>query len=289
MSVQIVNSTLTFGSGLSNRIFDLDGITYQRGENLGDKQILKLLGTRNMLRNFYLDDRNLGGVTGVASIGGTDNIIEDAILDRCQRYGFIFVTATRGIFRRITVKKAQHCISGSSGSVGDWNPSIDCIVENCEISGMIIDGIKLKNMLRTIMRNNYIDIFPKYPGYEGGTMTYSKSGIYFASTDTASKDCTVENNTIIQSAPHILKNRAILLNPDQTTNPNVFSSGNKILNNNLSNMYYGMIIKGNNYYIEQNKMTNINTEYINTGINNTIIPYKNIGYKKTLKSFGNII
>jgi len=271
----IVNSTITYGSGQSNQVYDLGGVTYQRGSSLGDKELLRLLGTNNVLKNFNIDDSNLSGVTGVASIGGVDNRIEDATLDNCQRYGFIFVGANRAILRRLTIKKGQHCISGSSGYVGDWrNPSIDCIIENCNISGMIIDGIKLKQMLRTIVRNNVIDVYPKYPGYDGGTTTYSKSGIYFAGTDTANKDCVIENNTVIQSLPTpsgLSNNRAVLINSDQTAVPDVFSSGNKVINNTFKNVYTGAWIRGNNYYLANNAMTGVTVPYDNDGTGNIII------------------
>jgi parallel beta-helix repeat protein len=264
--VVIVDSTIVLTSS-----FDGGGKTYRHGPNLGDYPMFRLSGTGVTLSNVILDDNNFLGTYAAAVVSGIGNTLQDSSLINCQRYGIVFQTATRGTIRRVTVQKAQHGISGSSGSVGEWNPSTDCVIENNTISGMIIDGIKLKNMLRTIVRNNVIDVYPFNPGYIGGTATYSKSGIYFAATDTANKDCIVANNTIFQSAPHALKNRGILVNPDQTVHTNVVSTGNRILNNSMRDMEYGILIKGNYYYVAGNHFDDVATTIANTGTNNTVV------------------
>jgi len=276
MVTETVNATKTFGSGASNQTFDLGGVTYKRGTSLGDKQVVSLTGMGNILRNFKVDDSGLSGVSGAVSLGGTDCRIEDAELDNCIRYGFIFgFGALRCTYRRLTIKKCQHGISGSSGSTGEWNSAriqTDCIIEDCDISGMQIDGIKLKQMLRTIVRRNKIDVYPKYPEIS------SKSGIYFAGSDTASKDCIIENNTIYQSAPTpagVSVSRAMLINADQTVAPTVVSSGNKIRNNVMRDMKTGVWLRPNTkgWYLEANQMIGVATPYDNDGANNTIIPY----------------
>jgi hypothetical protein len=274
MSIQVVNAPLVYGSGLSNRTFDLNGVTLQRGPNLGDRSLIQCTGTDNVARDFFIDEMNLSGVTGAALLTGTRCSFEDATLDRCQRYGFIVSRGVSCAMRRLTILKAQHTISGSSGSVGDWSPSVDTTIEDCDIKGMIIDGIKLKNMLRTTVRRNRIDVFPFYPGYEGQSTYYSKSGVYFAGSDTANKDCTMEDNEIFQSAPTpsgLASNRAVLVNADQTAVPSVFSSGNKVVNNTFHDVYTGAWIRGNNYYFEGNAMTNVPVPYKDDGVGNTII------------------
>ncbi|MCX6820847.1 MAG: right-handed parallel beta-helix repeat-containing protein [Candidatus Aenigmarchaeota archaeon] len=262
----IVDSTIKLTSS-----FDGGGRTYKHGPNLGDNPIFSLTGTGVTLSNVVLDDDNFNGVSGTCALGGTDNTIQDVTLNNCQRYGLIFTKATRGTIRHVTITKAQHGISGSSGSVGEWNPSTDCVIEDNYISGMIIDGIKLKNMLRTTVRNNVIDVYPSNPGYIGDTTTYTKSGIYLAASDTANKDCTIENNYIYQSAPHALKNRGILVNPDQTSVTSVYSSGNRIVENYMEGMEYGIVVKGNDYYLADNTMAKVNTPILDQGTGNTIV------------------
>jgi hypothetical protein len=140
---------------------------------------------------------------------------------------------------------------------------------------MIIDGIKLKQMIRTKVRRNTIDVYPFYPGYDGQSTTYSKSGIYFAASDTANVDCVVEDNDVYQSAKTpagLSSNRALFANPDQTVNTNVVSSGNRIINNRFTDMYTGVWFKPDthDYYAEGNAMTRVTVPYDNDGYNNTI-------------------
>jgi len=277
LSVVEVNATKVFGAGIVNTVFDLSGVTYKRGPNLGDKQIVALGGRLNVLKNFRLDDSGLSGVSGVAALGGVDNVVEDAYLDNCVRYGFIFgYGALRNTFRRITIRKCQHGISGSSGSTGEWNTAriqTDCVIENCDISGMQIDGIKLKQMVRTIVRNNKIDVYPFYPEIS------SKSGIYFAGTDTASKDCIVENNTIFQSAPTpsgIATSRAVITNPDQLAVPTVVSTGNVVRNNIFSDMSTGVWIRGSNGRFENNQMIKVPNNYTTSTLSGYPAPTNNV-------------
>jgi hypothetical protein len=288
-----VNTPLIFGSGLYGQTFDLGGVTYKRGVNLGDKPLLELTGTLNVLRNWRIDDSNLSGVTGTVKLGGTDNYVEDGYLDNCIRYGMFFngSNAVRCGYRRITIRKCQHGISGGSGSPGQWAPSVDCVVEDYDISGMQIDGIKLKNMLRTIVRRNKIDVYPFNPEIS------SKSGVYFAATDAPNDGCIVEDNIIYQSSP-ASGNRAVLVHPDADVNGVVVtthpSANNVIRNNDLRGMStgvwlrkgYGATIGSANYYqVLNNKITSIPTPYDDDGIGNVITPYnsKSLAFSGTVK------
>jgi parallel beta-helix repeat protein len=273
-SVVVVDSTIVL-----TQSFDGGGKTYKHGPNLGDMPLFSLTGSNVVLSNVIIDDGDQSyGTYAAIAIGGTDNIVQDVTVDHCQRYGVVFTQATRGIARRVTILKAQHGISGSSGSTGVWNPSVDCIIENCNIRGQIIDGIKLKNMLRTIVRNNTIDVYPFNPGYVNIPTTdarygevYTKSGIYVASTDTASKDCIIENNTVFQSAQSSYSNIGILANQDQTRDLTVFSSGNRITKNTISGMWKGIWLRGSNYYVALNSITSVVYQIDNDGNNNTIV------------------
>lgn len=241
-----VNSTIDVTSNL-----DGGGNTYIHGPNLGNNPLFHLKGTGVKLSNCVIDDNNVTGTWSAVVIGGTDNVVEDCTLKNCVRYGMTFGGAIRGTYRRIIIEKCQHGISGSSGSVGQWNPSIDCIIEDCTIKNMSVDGIKLKNLERCTISGNSIDV---------ASVAGVKSGIYFAGSDTANKDCTVEGNIIYSSIPG--KGTGILIHQDQQTNTSVVSTGNIVQNNIIKDTSIGVRLTGSHYQILNNKMTDVAEEYV---------------------------
>jgi parallel beta-helix repeat protein len=241
----VVNETIF----ISNN-FNGAGKTYIHGPNLGDLPLFRLIGSGATLSNLTVDDNHFLGVWSAVDIGGTDNTVEYVTLKNSSRYGLTFGGALRGTYRHITIEECQHGISGSSGQLSDWNPSVDCLIEDCYIQGMSVCGIKLKNFLRLTIRNNQIDI--------NSDPSSNKSGIYFAGSDTASKFCLVENNNVFSSTPH----RGYGINIHQDTDPDiVFSEGNVVRNNKITGTNIGIRLTGSHFNIYNNEMINVKTEY----------------------------
>jgi hypothetical protein len=249
----------------------LDAPKKPDGTKYNDDPVFDVSTTGHLI-NAKVDDQFKGYVAGSVSVHGSGQAI-DCGLTNSERYGYIVVGGKNALLRRITIDWAQHGISGESGVSGDWrNPSYDTWIDDCTVRGMIIDGIKLKQMVRTKVTNCHVDVYPFHPGYRGKTTNYSKSGIYLAGSDTATKDSIMENNEIFQSAPTptgLANNRAFLTTMDQTTVPSVYSSGNIARNNNIHDVYIGFETRGQNFTMENNPMQNVHTPWLNSGTNPT--------------------
>lgn len=299
MSVVSVTSTINVtglydggGRTFVNNI-PFDSVNPDDGTPYSDKPVFDVATTGRLI-NARVNDNFAGWVSGAVQVRGA-GILEDCWLDQCQRYGFIVVGGNKAQMRRLHVLWAQHGISGSSGVVGDWrNPSYDTIIEDCDVSGFIIHGIKLKQMVRTIVRNNRVDSFPSHPGYINVPInnpvygkTYSKVGLVFANGDTATKDSTVENNEFFQSAPTpagLANNYGVLTTPDQTAVPSVFSSGNVAQNNVFRDVYYGFVTRGKNFTMMNNTMQNVHTPFYNQSGDPTNVYIEGIPKYLTLQS-----
>jgi len=264
-SVRIVNDTI-----ILSQSFDGLGAIYQHGPNLGDKLLFRLRGTGNTLQNVLFDDNWFaGGVNGVVSVEGDSNTLRKCGLINCERYGFLYWDAKNFKIVENDIKHAQHCISGATS--GSQPLSYDGFIEHNTIAGMILEGIKLKHGQNIKARYNEIDVSATYPGYRGDPRTFSKQGIYF-SHDGPNIDCLAEENHIYVSVPSSIPSYGILAeNNEYGAAPLIPSTGNKIINNPIEKCKWGVYLRGDNYTVERNPMTDVTIRYTDLGKNNIII------------------
>lgn len=254
----IVNSTIQQTSSLNG-----NGITLKAGPNLGDKPIMSISGSGITVENVKFDDSDTPGVTGAVMFGGSNNILRWCGLDHCVRYGFVLANATNCKILNNTVKKAQYCISGASGS-GNAYWAKTCEIAYNQLSGMVLTGIKIKSFDTVKIHDNIIDVTPLYG-------SSSKQGLNF-SHDAPSLHVSVYDNHIRKMAQGTgLPTYGILTEEDlDIVTPLIHSSDNLLQNNIIDGVIYGIYLKGDNFTVKGNVITNTQTPYTNQGNNNII-------------------
>ena len=246
----------------SNRI--LNGLNNPTMKNaLGSNSLLVITGNASIAENIVFDDNNASGYNGAVYIQGTGNSLLGNLLQNCLKYGFTTNVAINFTISDNTVIKAQYGVSGSSS----MNWSTNGFVERNHISGILIDGIKMKMWNNVTVRYNEIDI-----AWATG-QTVGGAGINFAHIDAPTVNVKVLNNHIYNSKLGFGDTYGITVEPDQhldEPNIGVAASGMVIQYNLIENIGHGMWIRGNNCIIQYNKFRGCTVDISNTGAGNII-------------------
>ena len=250
MSIQTVDSTIVKSSD-----FDGTGIVFRRGASLGDKAIIS--GSNGAeLTNITVDDANYKGVSGCMSLTGENTVFRGYKIINCIRYGMIHRKASGawGIYDGI-IDKAQHGISGATGFDGEWNPSTDGEIAYNRTKGFLIHAYKIKNQQGTKIHDNIADIGVYYPGWDS---QYSKEAFTFNASDAVNRDVDLYNNKVVWAGGTKPSSSYGVNTYIDAANSPTKSSGNKIRNNEISDVKYAYHLKGlTGYSIEEGITKNV--------------------------------
>jgi parallel beta-helix repeat protein len=253
-------------------VFDGGGKSYRRTPALGDGLIFSVRGL-GRLQNCVVNDMNYAGVSGVIGLAGDGPTITNNRLINLRRYGIITQVCKNFTITNNRVESCQHGISGATGYDGQWNPSMDGLIEgnNIQVKGLNPQhGIKAKNWLRVTVRGNYID-------------SAQKTGIIISGGDSSNVDCTFEDNDIINTVGGVLGS-GIASTPrgvyTAVTGPKAGqpvgalfvpdNTGNQIIGNRISNCSRGIWLRSDNFWVDDNVFTNVTAPIVNEGVNNMI-------------------
>jgi hypothetical protein len=254
-------------------------VILRHGPNLGDYPIMSLTGSGVTVKNVVFDDayycrvgvwadysqnKNIG-TNGVVNVGGTDNTLTQCTLIRTSRYGLLLGQSLRGKITNCIVTEAQYCISGASGSTNAYWAK-DGLISGNTLSGFRLCGVKAKSFDRVTIENNNIDCRAALPSQINNPM-----GIHF-SADSPNLNVLVQNNNIYMSGTDG-NSYQFGVHTDTLplyALPGTIQTGNRIINNNIRNVKYGVYLQMDNFTATGNTFTSVTNPITNYGLNNTV-------------------